>query len=135
VKTAFWHGDLEEEICKTQPLGFKVAGKETLVCKLEKSLYGLKLSPRQWYKRFDRFMCGRDYTWSLYDPCIYFHKLSSGEYIYLLLYINDMLIASKNRSSINKWKVQLSGEFEMKDLRETRRILSMKIERDGVKGE
>ena len=56
-------------------------------------------------------------------------------YIYLLLYVNDILIASKNRSSIDKLKVQLSSEFEMKNLRETRRILSMKIERDGVKGE
>ena len=42
VKTAFLHGDLEEEIYITQPLGFKVARKEKLVCKLEKSLYGLK---------------------------------------------------------------------------------------------
>ena len=48
VKTAFLHGDLEEEIYITQPDGFKVAGKEDWVCKLSKSLYGLKQSPRQW---------------------------------------------------------------------------------------
>ena len=58
VKTAFLHGDLEEEIYITQPDGFKVAGKENWVCKLNKSLYGLKQSPRQWYKRFDQFMIG-----------------------------------------------------------------------------
>jgi len=46
VKTAFLHDDLEEEIYMTQPLGFKDVGKEKLVCKLEKSLYGLKQSPR-----------------------------------------------------------------------------------------
>ena len=50
VKTAFLHGDLEEEIYITQPDGFKVTGKENWVCKLSKSLYGLKQSPRQWYK-------------------------------------------------------------------------------------
>jgi len=97
----------------TQPLGSKVAGKEKLVCKLEKSLYELKQSPGQWYKRFDKFMCSRGYTRSLYDPCIYFRKLPSGEYIYLLLYVDDILIASKNRSLINKLKVQLSCKFEI----------------------
>ncbi|CAL8989938.1 unnamed protein product, partial [Prunus brigantina] len=62
VKTAFLHGDLEEEIYMSQPEGFKVAGKENWVCKLQKSLYGLKQSPRQWYKRFDRFMIGQKST-------------------------------------------------------------------------
>ena len=76
-----------------------------MVCKLEKSLYGLKQSTRQWYNRFDKFMMARGYTRSLFDPCVYFHKLLSGEYIYLLLYIDDMLISSKNRSSIDKLKV------------------------------
>ncbi|CAL9002404.1 unnamed protein product [Prunus brigantina] len=69
VKTAFLHGDLEEEIYMSQPEGFKVAGKENWVCKLQKSLYGLKQSPRQWYKRFDRFMIGQKYTRSHYDHC------------------------------------------------------------------
>ena len=79
-------------------------------------------------------MCGRGYTRSLYDPCVYFRKLPSGEYLYLLLYVDDILIIFKSRSSIDKLKVQLSFEFKMKDLEEVRRILNMKIERDRVKG-
>uniref|UniRef100_A0A2N9GPK2 Reverse transcriptase Ty1/copia-type domain-containing protein n=1 Tax=Fagus sylvatica TaxID=28930 RepID=A0A2N9GPK2_FAGSY len=51
VKTAFLHGNLEEEIFMVQPEGFKQPGTENLVCRLKKSLYGLKQSPRQWYKR------------------------------------------------------------------------------------
>ena len=58
VKTVFLYGDLEEEIYMTQPEGFKVVGKENMACKLKRSLYGLKQSPRQWCKRFDKFMIG-----------------------------------------------------------------------------
>ena len=53
VKTTFLHGDLDEEIYMEQPEGFVQHQKGRLVCKLEKSLYGLKQSPKQWYKKFD----------------------------------------------------------------------------------
>jgi hypothetical protein len=56
VKTTFLHGDLEEEIYMQQPQGYEVKEKENLVCRLKKSLYGLKKAPRQWYLKFDRFM-------------------------------------------------------------------------------
>ena len=62
MKTAFLHGDLEEDLYMTQRLGFKVTGKEKLMCKLDKSPYGLKQPLRQWYKRFDKFMSDRGYT-------------------------------------------------------------------------
>jgi len=93
AKIAFLHGDLDEEIYMTQLMGFKTVGKENMVCKLKKSLYELKQSPRQWYKRFDSFIRGKRYTRSYYVPCVYYNKLSRGEYIYLLLYVDDMLIA------------------------------------------
>ena len=53
VKTTFLHGDLEEEIYMKQPEGFVVKGNKELVCKLKKTLYGLKQSPRMWYQKFD----------------------------------------------------------------------------------
>ena len=127
VKTAFLHGDFEEEIYMTQSTRFKTAGKEHMICKLKKSLYGLKQSPRQWYKRFDSFIRGKRHTRSHYNPYVYYNKLSSGVYIYLLLYVYDMLIASKSRYAINKLK-DLSSEFEMKYLSEAK-VLGMKIER------
>jgi len=82
----------------SQPARFKVAGKENMVCILKKSLYGLKRSPRQWYKRFDSFIRGKRYTRSHSDPCVYYNKLPGGEYIYLLLYVDDILIASLLRA-------------------------------------
>lgn len=56
VNISFLHGDLEEEICMHQPKGFLEKSKETLVCRLKKSLYGLKLALSQWYEKFDGFM-------------------------------------------------------------------------------
>ena len=84
----------------------------------------------QLYKRFDSFIRDKKCTRSYYDPCVYYNKLPGGEYIYLLLYVNDMLIASKSRSTIDKLKKDLSFEFEMKDLGEAKKVLGMEIERD-----
>jgi len=61
---------------------------------------------------------------------VYYNKLPGGEYIYLLLYVDDMLIAFKSKSAIDKLKKDLSSEFEMKDLGEVKKVLGMKIERD-----
>ncbi|CAL9112903.1 unnamed protein product, partial [Musa textilis] len=113
-----------------QPHGFEVDGKEDYVCLLKKSLYGLKQSPRQWYKRFDSFMLGHGYTRSMYDSCVYFRKLNDGSFVYLLLYVDDMLIAAKNLSEIHTLKMQLNSEFEMKDLGAAKKILGMEIKRD-----
>ncbi|KAE8689071.1 hypothetical protein F3Y22_tig00110944pilonHSYRG00042 [Hibiscus syriacus] len=96
VKTAFLHGDLEEQIYMRQPEGFTQPGNEHLVCRLKKSLYGLKQSPRQWYKRFDSYMIKIGYNRCEYDCCVYVKSLDDGSFIFLLLYVDDMLIAAKN---------------------------------------
>ena len=72
VKTTFLHGDLEEEIYMKQPGGFAVKGKKELVCKLKKSLYGLKQSPRMWYQNLKFFKPVKDFRFLLKEiyPCI-----------------------------------------------------------------
>ncbi|KAG8490763.1 hypothetical protein CXB51_013984 [Gossypium anomalum] len=97
VKTVFLHGELEEDIYMQQPEGFTVSEKEDYVCLLKKSLYGLKQSPRQWYKRFDSFMTSHDFKRSSFDSCVYFKKNSDGSFVYLLLYVDDILIAAKDK--------------------------------------
>ncbi|KAG8498939.1 hypothetical protein CXB51_005359 [Gossypium anomalum] len=94
------------------------------------SLYGLKQSPRQWYKRFDSFMTSHDFKRSSFDSCVYFKKNNDGSFVYLLLYVDDMLIAAKDKGEIRKVKAQLSEEFEMKDLGPAKKILGMEILRD-----
>ncbi|GKB68319.1 retrovirus-related pol polyprotein from transposon TNT 1-94 [Tanacetum coccineum] len=132
VKTAFLHGNLEEEIYMLQPEGFKQKGKENLVCRLNKSLYGLKQVPRCWYKRFDSFIRSLEYNRLHADPCAYFKRFGNDDFIILLLYVDDMLVAGPNKDHINKLKAQLAREFEMKDLGPTNKILGMQIHRDRV---
>ncbi|GMI78960.1 cysteine-rich RLK (RECEPTOR-like protein kinase) 8 [Hibiscus trionum] len=74
------------------------------------------------------------YTRSKYDHCVYLRKLQDGSFIYLLLYVDDMLIASKSQQEIDKLKAQLNQEFEMKDLGEAKKILGMEISRDRRRG-
>jgi hypothetical protein len=71
VKTTFLHGDLEEEIYMKHLEGFVVKGKKELVCKLKKSLYGLKQSPRMWYQKFDIYILGLGFVRSRADHCVY----------------------------------------------------------------
>ena len=125
VKTAFLHGDLEEQIYMEQPEGFSQPGQEHLVCKLKKSLYGLKQSPRQWYKRFDSYMIRIDYRRCEYDCCVYVRSLDDGPSIFLLLYVDDMLIAAKSMFEVKRLKSLLGDEFEMKDLGGAKKILGL----------
>ncbi|KAL0401508.1 UNVERIFIED_CONTAM: Retrovirus-related Pol polyprotein from transposon TNT 1-94 [Sesamum latifolium] len=113
-----------------QPDGFTQPGHEHLVCKLRKSLYGLKQSPRQWYKRFDSYMLQIDYKWCEYDYCVYAKSLDDGSFIFLLLCVDDMLIAAKNMHDVLGLKALLSQERDMKDLGAAIKILGMEIHRD-----
>ncbi|KAG8489007.1 hypothetical protein CXB51_016978 [Gossypium anomalum] len=127
VKPEFSHGELDEDIYIQQPediyawyYGCLLAEKVPL--RFE--------TPRQWYKRFDSFMPSHDFKRSTFDSFVYFKKNSDGSFVYLLLYVNDMLIAAKDKGEIRKVKAQLSEEFEMKDLGPAKKILGMEILRD-----
>ena len=130
VKIVFLHGELEETIYMQQPQGYLEPEKEHNVCLLKKSLYGLKQYPCQWYKRFDEFMLKVEFTRSDYDNCVYFKKLVNGMIVYLLLDVDDMLIASKDKMEVGRIKQQLRDEFKIKDLGQAKMILGMEITRD-----
>jgi hypothetical protein len=134
VKTAFLHGDLDEEIYMEQPEGFVQNHSKKFVCKLKKSLYGLRQSRRKWYKKFDSFMVSQNYTRSKYDHCVYFKKLNNTIFIILVLYVDDMLLASKIITEINRLKAQMARAYDMKDLGAARKILGMEIFRDRRNG-
>nr|GEX33352.1 zinc finger, CCHC-type [Tanacetum cinerariifolium] len=120
VKTAFLHGNLEETIYMRQPLGVK-EGTGNKVCLLKKSIYGLKQSPRQWYKRVDVYMISNGFSRINYDSCVYFKEFAP----------DDTLIACKSKSEIEYTKGLLRKEFDIKELGLARKILGMQIVKDG----
>jgi hypothetical protein len=103
VKTTFLHGYLEEEIYMKQPKSFAVKGKKELVCKLNKSLYGLNQSPRMWYQTFDTYILGLGFVRSRDDHCVY-SKQVGGHFIYVVLYVDDVLLVGNNMDVIKEVK-------------------------------
>ena len=76
-------------------------------------------------------MISHDFRRSNFDSCVYFKQCDDESFLYLLLYIDDMLIAAKDRVEIDRVKVQLGKEFEIKDLGTVKKILGMEISRAG----
>ncbi|MCO5598384.1 hypothetical protein L7F22_052479 [Adiantum nelumboides] len=111
VKTAFLHGDLDEDVYMQQLEEFiqEDARCQELVCKLKKALYGLKQSSRQWYHKFDACMRSQGYKRSEEDHCLYTRKLHNDSMIILVLYVDDMLIAGKSTEEIAILKKTLSN--------------------------
>lgn len=111
IKTAFLYGELEEDIYMAVPEGLTC--KTNKVCKLNKSLYGLKQSPRCWNSKFDSVLKKFGLVNSKADQCVYVGTIN-GENCYLCLYVDDGLIFSKNRSTIKELINDLQSIFEVK---------------------
>jgi hypothetical protein len=75
---------------------FICKGKENLVCRLKKILYGLNQCPRKWYLTFDMFMIEQGYSRCPSNHCVYFRRIENGSYTILLLYVDDMLVVGSN---------------------------------------
>ena len=95
--TAFLHGDLDEEIFMKQPEGFVQDTKK--VCKLQKSIYGLKQSAHAWYEKVSSILEAIGFKRGKADPCVYTKK-ENGEIMYILVYVDDIIIAHKSNKQI-----------------------------------
>lgn len=127
VKTAFRNGDLKEEIYMELPDGLKTKNPN-LVCKLKKSLYGLKQAARCWYDKFDSELKSIGFTESLVDPCVYFIQGKNvKDNVYILLYVDDVVIITGNMTKLNQVKSTLMKKFEMSVLQDIKLFLGIRI--------
>ena len=126
VKTAFLNGELQEDIYMHQPLGFIKEGQEEMVCKLEKSIYGLKQASRQWFLKFDEKVTTFGFKENKADDCIYIYiKVCGSRFIFLVLYVDDILLASNDMNLLKETKGLLAKTFDMKDLGEASFVLGI----------
>ena len=92
IKNVFLHGDLAEEVYIEQPPGFVAQGEFGLVCRLCRSLYDLKQSPRTWFGCFSYVVQEFGMLRSTADHSVFYHHNSSRQCIYLVVYVNDIVI-------------------------------------------
>nr|GEY64037.1 putative RNA-directed DNA polymerase [Tanacetum cinerariifolium] len=126
VKNAFLHGDLKEEVYMEAPPGFSGDFKTREVCRLKKSLYGLKQSPRAWFGRFTLAMKKYGFKQSNSDHTL-FLKHRQGLVTCLIIYVDDMIITGNDEPEIKKLKEGLFTEFEMKDLGRLKYFLGIEV--------
>jgi len=112
INTAFLNGDLEEEIYIEPPPGI-ITYKKDQVCKLHKAFYGLKLAPRAWNKSLVQFLSDFGLSQLKSDVCVFINQELIVE-----IYVDDIIIASKDLKKIIKFKKQLSDSFKTKNLGE-----------------
>ena len=91
IKNAFLNGDLEEEVYMDAPLGFSEKFG-TKVCKLKKSLYGLKQSPRAWFEKFTQFVKSQGYTQGQGDHTMFIRHSHDGKIAILIVYVDDIIL-------------------------------------------
>ena len=98
-----------------QSNGFVEKGQENKVCKLPKSIYGLKQSSRQWYLRFHETMMSNHFKMMDKDHCVYVKRLDD-KFVILTLFVDDILLAKNNMEYLLTIKEWLSLNFQMKDM-------------------
>jgi hypothetical protein len=131
VKNAFLHGVLEEEVYMRQPPGYET--RLGHVCKLDKALYGLKQAPRAWYFRLSSKLQSLGFCASKADTSLFIYN-KGGVTIFMLIYVDDIVVASSSEKAVNALLHDLGLEFALKDLGDLHYFLGIEVKKvhDGI---
>ena len=133
VQNAFLHGVLEEEVYMKQPPGFENKQTPRYVCKLDKALYGLKQSPRAWFSRLSSQLKHLGFIPSKADTSLFIYN-KANTMIFVLIYVDDIIVASSSQNATNVLLRDLSSEFALKDLGDLHFFLGIEVKKtqDGI---
>ena len=127
VSTAYLNGELEEDLYMLPPDGVSI--QPGYCWKLQRSLYGLKQAGRTWNKTLDRKLGKLGFTRLDAETCLYVFR-KDGQVCFLVVYVDDLLLAAITRKFMDSIKAKLSASFKMRDLGEAKYILGIEIKRN-----
>jgi hypothetical protein len=128
VKNAFLHGTLTETVYCGQPTSFVDADRPDLVYRLNRSLYSLKHAPRAWYSRFASYLASIGFVEAKSDTFLFIYR-RGDDIVYLLLYVDDIVLTASTADLLHRTIVALQREFAMKDLGPLHHFLGITAER------
>ena len=130
VKGVYLNGILEDKVYMRQPEGFVETGKEDLVCKLKKGIYGLKQLGRVWHQTLKREMYKIGFISGKADSTIFFKFGNNGSVQLVGWYVDDGLLAANSSETMDSMVTAIKGSFEIQDLGEPIRLLGIAINRN-----
>ncbi len=131
VETAFLHGRLEEEVYMQQPQGYRDKKQPSSVCRLKKSLYGLKQSPRAWNTVLHEHLLKMGFRQATSDTCVYSY-VSASSRLLLAVYVDDILLVAPTEQKMQWVKSKLAARFKVKDLGRAHHLLGIKVRRNAA---
>jgi|UniRef100_A0A2N9GUC8 hypothetical protein len=126
IQNAFLHGQLSEDVFMAQPSGYQHPSYPSHVCKLNKAIYGLKQAPRAWFSRLSSRLLQLGFHGSLSDMSLFIYKSKSFT-MFILIYVDDIIITCSNKSEIDKLLRLLESDFAVKDLGKLNYFLGVEV--------
>jgi len=135
IRTAFLNGDLQEEVYIQQTQLFEVQGKENLVCRLKKALYGLRQASRAWSQTLSAYLIEQGYVQSKVDARVFVRKDVKGKIVSIIAcWVDDMLVLAVDDTEMTNCRKEISSKFEVSSEEELSHFWGMKMERDRWNG-
>jgi Reverse transcriptase (RNA-dependent DNA polymerase) len=131
VNNVFLHGELEKNIYMHQAPGFIDSLHPHRVCQLRKALYGLKQAPRAWFHKLKNFLLTQQFQCSKSDNSLFIFR-SANTIIYLLVYVDDIILTGNVFSAINALLTKLHSQFSIKDLCKLHYFLGIEVTHVGT---
>jgi hypothetical protein len=127
VKSAFLHGELQEDVYVSQPKGYEKKGREHQVYKLHKALYGLKQAPRAWFSRIETHFINEGFFRCESEQTLFTKRSREGKIIIVSVYVDDLIFTGDDANMLFDFKKSMMREFDMSDLGKMRYFLGIEV--------